>query len=157
MPCMFPFQYHDQWYSDCTTVDSSQKNPWCAVETKFQSERWGYCPLTSEYCLCKLFLILQCENAIFPMLAKHKSFQECVAEDWNISHLNLHICDITFFFFFNSSEKKLNQAKLNWLQLALSLAIVKLRSPHEYACKSISNLKNLLWRLLYRQDLKCHG
>ncbi|XP_073347649.1 macrophage mannose receptor 1-like [Pagrus major] len=48
MPCMFPFQYHDQWYSDCTRVDSSEKNLWCAVETKFQTERWGYCPVTSK-------------------------------------------------------------------------------------------------------------
>ncbi|KAM8728032.1 macrophage mannose receptor 1-like isoform 2-T2 [Acanthopagrus schlegelii] len=48
MPCMFPFQYHDQWYSDCTTVDSSEKRLWCAVETKYQTERWGYCPVTSK-------------------------------------------------------------------------------------------------------------
>ncbi|XP_070700688.1 macrophage mannose receptor 1-like [Pempheris klunzingeri] len=48
MLCMFPFQYKDQWYPDCTTIDSPQKTLWCAVETKFQSERWGYCPVTSK-------------------------------------------------------------------------------------------------------------
>ncbi|XP_038573591.1 macrophage mannose receptor 1-like [Micropterus salmoides] len=48
MPCMFPFLYHDQWYSDCTTADSSEKGLWCAVETKYQNERWGYCPVTSK-------------------------------------------------------------------------------------------------------------
>ncbi|KAM9349892.1 macrophage mannose receptor 1-like [Symphorus nematophorus] len=47
-PCMFPFQYKDQWYSDCTLLDSSEKRLWCAVETKYQSERWGYCPVTSK-------------------------------------------------------------------------------------------------------------
>uniref|UniRef100_A0AAQ4P8Z2 Mannose receptor, C type 1b n=1 Tax=Gasterosteus aculeatus aculeatus TaxID=481459 RepID=A0AAQ4P8Z2_GASAC len=44
LPCMFPFQYQDQWYTDCTAVDSSEKSLWCAVETKYQSERWGNCP-----------------------------------------------------------------------------------------------------------------
>ncbi|XP_075954227.1 macrophage mannose receptor 1-like [Anarhichas minor] len=48
LPCMFPFQYKDQWYSDCTTVDSSEKYLWCSVETKYQNERWGYCPSTSK-------------------------------------------------------------------------------------------------------------
>ncbi|XP_049454398.1 macrophage mannose receptor 1-like isoform X1 [Epinephelus fuscoguttatus] len=46
--CMFPFHYKDQWFSDCTTLDSSENNLWCAVETKYQSERWGYCPVTSK-------------------------------------------------------------------------------------------------------------
>uniref|UniRef100_A0A8C9WX26 Mannose receptor, C type 1b n=1 Tax=Sander lucioperca TaxID=283035 RepID=A0A8C9WX26_SANLU len=45
LPCMFPFQYKDKWYSHCTTVG---QNLWCAVETKYQSERWGYCPVTSK-------------------------------------------------------------------------------------------------------------
>uniref|UniRef100_A0A3Q2WPT7 Mannose receptor, C type 1b n=1 Tax=Haplochromis burtoni TaxID=8153 RepID=A0A3Q2WPT7_HAPBU len=41
-PCMFPFLYKTQWYSDCTKFDSSEKRLWCAVETNYQSERWGY-------------------------------------------------------------------------------------------------------------------
>uniref|UniRef100_A0AAX7VPN3 Mannose receptor, C type 1b n=1 Tax=Astatotilapia calliptera TaxID=8154 RepID=A0AAX7VPN3_ASTCA len=45
--CMFPFLYKDRWYGDCTTFDSSTKRPWCAVETKFEREQWGYCPTTS--------------------------------------------------------------------------------------------------------------
>ncbi|KAM6989317.1 LOW QUALITY PROTEIN: macrophage mannose receptor 1-like [Tautogolabrus adspersus] len=48
MPCMFPFQYKDQWYSDCTTTDLPGNQLWCAVETKYQSELWGYCPVTSK-------------------------------------------------------------------------------------------------------------
>ncbi|XP_054870853.1 macrophage mannose receptor 1-like isoform X2 [Amphiprion ocellaris] len=47
-PCMFPFLYKDQWYSNCTTFDTSEKRLWCAVETKYESERWGYCPTTSR-------------------------------------------------------------------------------------------------------------
>ncbi|KAI3374792.1 hypothetical protein L3Q82_021350, partial [Scortum barcoo] len=46
--CMFPFHYKDQWYSDCTTTDSTTRRLWCAVETKYESERWGYCPITSK-------------------------------------------------------------------------------------------------------------
>ncbi|XP_042352881.1 macrophage mannose receptor 1-like isoform X2 [Plectropomus leopardus] len=48
LPCMFPFQYNDQWFSDCTALDSPERKLWCAVETKYQSERWGYCPVTSR-------------------------------------------------------------------------------------------------------------
>nr|XP_046265193.1 macrophage mannose receptor 1-like isoform X2 [Scatophagus argus] len=45
-PCMFPFQYKDQWYSDCTTVE--EEALWCGVETKYENELWGYCPVTSK-------------------------------------------------------------------------------------------------------------
>nr|XP_046265197.1 macrophage mannose receptor 1-like [Scatophagus argus] len=46
-PCMFPFQYKDRWFGDCTTFDSSAKRLWCAVGTKYEHEQWGYCPTTS--------------------------------------------------------------------------------------------------------------
>ncbi|XP_019969273.2 macrophage mannose receptor 1b [Paralichthys olivaceus] len=45
--CMFPFMYKDRWFADCTTYDSSQKRLWCAVETKYEHELWGYCPTIS--------------------------------------------------------------------------------------------------------------
>ncbi|XP_035491562.2 macrophage mannose receptor 1 isoform X1 [Scophthalmus maximus] len=48
MPCMFPFLYKDKWYSDCTTFDSPENFLWCAVETNYQSERWGFCPITTK-------------------------------------------------------------------------------------------------------------
>ncbi|XP_063741471.1 macrophage mannose receptor 1-like isoform X2 [Eleginops maclovinus] len=48
LPCMFPFQYKDKWYSNCTTIESPGKHLWCAVETKYQSQRWGFCPVTSK-------------------------------------------------------------------------------------------------------------
>uniref|UniRef100_A0A8D3DFH1 Macrophage mannose receptor 1-like n=1 Tax=Scophthalmus maximus TaxID=52904 RepID=A0A8D3DFH1_SCOMX len=46
--CTFPFFYKDRWFGDCTTFDSSQKRLWCAVETKYEHELWGYCPTTSR-------------------------------------------------------------------------------------------------------------
>ncbi|XP_029970822.1 macrophage mannose receptor 1-like isoform X2 [Salarias fasciatus] len=45
--CMFPFMYKDRWFGDCTTFDSSSKRYWCAVETKYEHEQWGYCPTSS--------------------------------------------------------------------------------------------------------------
>ncbi|XP_034038866.1 macrophage mannose receptor 1-like [Thalassophryne amazonica] len=45
--CMFPFLYKDRWFSDCTTFDHSGRRQWCAVETKYERELWGYCPSTS--------------------------------------------------------------------------------------------------------------
>ncbi|XP_069548457.1 macrophage mannose receptor 1-like [Brachyistius frenatus] len=45
--CMFPFMYKDRWYGDCTIFDSSTKRLWCAVETKYEHEQWGYCPTSS--------------------------------------------------------------------------------------------------------------
>ncbi|XP_012711245.2 macrophage mannose receptor 1 isoform X1 [Fundulus heteroclitus] len=45
--CMFPFLYKDRWYGDCTTIDSKERRSWCATETKFNHELWGYCPTSS--------------------------------------------------------------------------------------------------------------
>uniref|UniRef100_A0A7N9AS74 Mannose receptor, C type 1b n=1 Tax=Mastacembelus armatus TaxID=205130 RepID=A0A7N9AS74_9TELE len=48
-PCMFPFMYRDQWFSQCSTMDTSPEQPWCAIETKYeQNELWGYCPTDCE-------------------------------------------------------------------------------------------------------------
>uniref|UniRef100_A0A8C7RE61 Mannose receptor, C type 1b n=1 Tax=Oncorhynchus mykiss TaxID=8022 RepID=A0A8C7RE61_ONCMY len=47
-PCQFPFLYKDQWYGDCTLVDSSDRRLWCAIETNYQdNELWGNCPSKS--------------------------------------------------------------------------------------------------------------
>ncbi|XP_049454404.1 macrophage mannose receptor 1-like [Epinephelus fuscoguttatus] len=48
LPCMFPFYYKDQWFSDCTTLDTPGNHLWCAIETKYHNEIWGYCPVTSK-------------------------------------------------------------------------------------------------------------
>ncbi|XP_037537285.1 macrophage mannose receptor 1 [Nematolebias whitei] len=45
--CMFPFMYKDQWYGECTRFDSKVKRNWCATETKYEHEQWGYCPTSS--------------------------------------------------------------------------------------------------------------
>uniref|UniRef100_A0A3P9CYR3 Mannose receptor, C type 1b n=1 Tax=Maylandia zebra TaxID=106582 RepID=A0A3P9CYR3_9CICH len=47
-PCMFPFFYKSNWYSECTAVDSPGNRKWCAVETKYDHELWGYCPTNSK-------------------------------------------------------------------------------------------------------------
>ncbi|XP_045570341.1 macrophage mannose receptor 1 isoform X1 [Salmo salar] len=47
-PCQFPFRYKDQWYGDCTSIDSSDRRLWCAIETNYQdNELWGICPSKS--------------------------------------------------------------------------------------------------------------
>uniref|UniRef100_A0A674B7R6 Macrophage mannose receptor 1-like n=1 Tax=Salmo trutta TaxID=8032 RepID=A0A674B7R6_SALTR len=47
-PCQFPFRYKDQWYGDCTSIDSSVRQLWCAIETNYQdNELWGVCPSKS--------------------------------------------------------------------------------------------------------------
>ncbi|XP_068459604.1 macrophage mannose receptor 1-like isoform X2 [Clinocottus analis] len=45
--CAFPFLYKDRWFGECTMYDSSVKRSWCAVNTKYEHEQWGYCPTTS--------------------------------------------------------------------------------------------------------------
>uniref|UniRef100_A0A669B8V2 Mannose receptor, C type 1b n=1 Tax=Oreochromis niloticus TaxID=8128 RepID=A0A669B8V2_ORENI len=47
-PCMFPFFYKSNWYSECTAFDSAGNRKWCAVETKYDHELWGYCPTNSK-------------------------------------------------------------------------------------------------------------
>ncbi|KAF1383673.1 hypothetical protein PFLUV_G00134290 [Perca fluviatilis] len=44
---MFPFLYKDQWYSACTKTDSPGRR-WCAVQTRYEHEVWGYCPTNSR-------------------------------------------------------------------------------------------------------------
>uniref|UniRef100_A0A673ZBF0 Macrophage mannose receptor 1-like n=1 Tax=Salmo trutta TaxID=8032 RepID=A0A673ZBF0_SALTR len=47
-PCEFPFRYKDQWFGDCTSIDSSVRRLWCAIETNYQdNELWGVCPSKS--------------------------------------------------------------------------------------------------------------
>ncbi|XP_045549731.1 macrophage mannose receptor 1-like [Salmo salar] len=47
-PCQFPFRYKDQWFGDCTSIDSSDRRLWCAIETNYQdNELWGICPSKS--------------------------------------------------------------------------------------------------------------
>ncbi|XP_037642854.1 macrophage mannose receptor 1-like [Sebastes umbrosus] len=43
-PCMFPFMYKNEWFSDCTAVDYAEGRLWCATQTKYDHELWGDCP-----------------------------------------------------------------------------------------------------------------
>ncbi|TNN55460.1 Macrophage mannose receptor 1 [Liparis tanakae] len=45
--CTFPFMYKDRWFGECTMYDSSVKRSWCAINTKYEHEQWGYCPTSS--------------------------------------------------------------------------------------------------------------
>ncbi|XP_035526281.1 macrophage mannose receptor 1-like [Morone saxatilis] len=45
--CMFPFKYKDIWFTECTTFESPERS-WCAVETQFERELWGFCPSNSK-------------------------------------------------------------------------------------------------------------
>ncbi|XP_056277836.1 macrophage mannose receptor 1b isoform X2 [Pseudoliparis swirei] len=45
--CTFPFLYKDRWFGECTMYDSSVKRSWCAINTKYEHEQWGYCPTSS--------------------------------------------------------------------------------------------------------------
>ncbi|XP_061588555.1 macrophage mannose receptor 1-like [Cololabis saira] len=47
-PCVFPFLYKNRWFTSCTTYQSVDNLYWCAVETKFEHELWGYCPTNSK-------------------------------------------------------------------------------------------------------------
>ena len=38
-PCVFPFKYSGVEYSQCTTVDSENGAPWCAVDVSPQPQR----------------------------------------------------------------------------------------------------------------------
>jgi hypothetical protein len=40
--CAIPFTYGGQTYTECTTAGGETK-PWCALDTVYQSGRWGYC------------------------------------------------------------------------------------------------------------------
>ncbi|CAL4100679.1 unnamed protein product, partial [Meganyctiphanes norvegica] len=46
--CAFPFQYGDEIYNSCTTVDDNK--PWCSTRTDSQNKHvakyWKYCKAT---------------------------------------------------------------------------------------------------------------
>ncbi|XP_073448055.1 matrix metalloproteinase-9-like [Aquarana catesbeiana] len=43
--CVFPFIYKSKWYSDCTSVGTSDGRFWCATTGDYSKDnKWGYCP-----------------------------------------------------------------------------------------------------------------
>uniref|UniRef100_A0A3P9Q7G5 Phospholipase A2 receptor 1 n=1 Tax=Poecilia reticulata TaxID=8081 RepID=A0A3P9Q7G5_POERE len=49
--CVFPFNYNNKWYAECTTEGREDKLHWCATTDRYdQSERWGFCPVKASSC-----------------------------------------------------------------------------------------------------------
>ncbi|KAM7316514.1 hypothetical protein ACRRTK_024245 [Alexandromys fortis] len=45
MPCVFPFQYNQQWHHECTREGRKENLLWCATTSRYErDERWGFCP-----------------------------------------------------------------------------------------------------------------
>nr|XP_057915903.1 macrophage mannose receptor 1 [Doryrhamphus excisus] len=46
-PCLFPFKFGEQWYSECTKAGRSDGQLWCATEDNYNiKKKWGFCPTT---------------------------------------------------------------------------------------------------------------
>ncbi|KAM8788559.1 LOW QUALITY PROTEIN: secretory phospholipase A2 receptor [Rhynchonycteris naso] len=43
-PCMFPFQYNNQWHYECTQEGREDNLLWCATTSRYRDEKWGFCP-----------------------------------------------------------------------------------------------------------------
>ncbi|XP_043999660.1 secretory phospholipase A2 receptor isoform X2 [Gambusia affinis] len=49
--CVFPFNYNNKWYAECTTEGREDNLHWCATTDRYdQSERWGFCPVKVSSC-----------------------------------------------------------------------------------------------------------
>ncbi|XP_036600274.1 secretory phospholipase A2 receptor isoform X1 [Trichosurus vulpecula] len=57
MPCVFPFQYNDQWHYECTREGREDGQLWCATTSRYEEEeKWGFCPdPTSTAISCEVF------------------------------------------------------------------------------------------------------
>ncbi|KAL8165112.1 UNVERIFIED_CONTAM: hypothetical protein K2H54_029358, partial [Gekko kuhli] len=48
-PCVFPFKYKNEWYVECTTIDSENLQPWCGTTADVDKDSLtGYCPLKDD-------------------------------------------------------------------------------------------------------------
>nr|XP_009671984.1 PREDICTED: macrophage mannose receptor 1-like [Struthio camelus australis] len=48
-PCVFPFMYNKQWYSECTDAGRSDGWLWCGTTADYDTDqRYGFCPLKDE-------------------------------------------------------------------------------------------------------------
>uniref|UniRef100_A0A3B3HHY1 Fibronectin type-II domain-containing protein n=1 Tax=Oryzias latipes TaxID=8090 RepID=A0A3B3HHY1_ORYLA len=49
MPCVFPFNYNNKWYSECTTEGREDNLHWCSTTPRYdRDERWGFCPVKGK-------------------------------------------------------------------------------------------------------------
>ncbi|XP_042539466.1 secretory phospholipase A2 receptor isoform X2 [Dipodomys spectabilis] len=45
LPCVFPFQYKEQWHHECTREGWKDDLLWCATTSRYErDEKWGFCP-----------------------------------------------------------------------------------------------------------------
>ncbi len=62
-PCIFPFKYKDQAFTQCTTVNDPQHEAWCSTEVDSDGNQvpsggfWGHC-------------VPECENQLTEVLAE---------------------------------------------------------------------------------------
>ncbi|XP_015279234.1 PREDICTED: macrophage mannose receptor 1-like [Gekko japonicus] len=48
-PCVFPFKYKNEWYVECTTIDSENLQPWCGTTADVDKDSLtGYCPIKDD-------------------------------------------------------------------------------------------------------------
>ncbi|XP_015279236.1 PREDICTED: macrophage mannose receptor 1-like [Gekko japonicus] len=48
-PCVFPFKYKNEWYVECTTIDSENLQPWCGTTADVDKDSLtGYCPVKDD-------------------------------------------------------------------------------------------------------------
>nr|XP_056713078.1 macrophage mannose receptor 1-like [Euleptes europaea] len=48
-PCVFPFKYKNEWYVECTTVNSENLQPWCGTTADVDKDSLtGYCPVKGD-------------------------------------------------------------------------------------------------------------
>ncbi|NXA31875.1 MRC1 protein, partial [Eudromia elegans] len=48
-PCVFPFMYNKQWYSECTDAGRADGWLWCGTTTDYDTDqRYGFCPLKDQ-------------------------------------------------------------------------------------------------------------
>ncbi|XP_070410943.1 secretory phospholipase A2 receptor isoform X2 [Nothobranchius furzeri] len=50
-PCVFPFNYNNKWYSECTTEGREDHLHWCSTTDRYDlTDRWGFCPVKASGC-----------------------------------------------------------------------------------------------------------
>ncbi|XP_057680492.1 macrophage mannose receptor 1 [Corythoichthys intestinalis] len=78
-PCMFPFKFGEQWYSECTKDGRSDKQMWCATVANYNTEKkWGFCPtkVTSGWDTDPVTEV-QYQRNVQSVLSWHQALKSC--------------------------------------------------------------------------------